>query len=170
MKNLLFLGLTVLVISCTPKESDSSSYVQERTIGFNTLLPELKWHLGTDEAIQVVKDLDVAWAAKDYDAMRNFFADTAVCYFPDGKIAKSGDEFIETIKSEDDGSEVSWTFDYAYSVDLDPLRGGEHVQAGFTGTSVKDGVETKKYYHEWYYVVEGKIVTWRQYTIDILGE
>jgi hypothetical protein len=59
------------------------------------------------------------------------------------------------------------TFDYACSVDPDPTRGGEHVQAGFTGTAVKDGVETKKYYHESYYIIEGKIVMWRQYTIDV---
>ena len=170
MKQLLLFAAIALLVSCNPKMNETTSDHQERSIGFNTMLPELKWHLGTDEAIQIVKDLDKAWAAQDYDAMRTFFADTAVCYFPDGKIAESADEFIEILKAEDDGSDVSWTFDYAFSVDLDPTRGGEHVQAGFTGTSVKDDVETKKYYHESYYVVDGKIVGWRQYTIDIPGE
>ena len=66
-----------------------------------------------------------------------------------------------------EGSETSWTFDYVYSVDLDPTRGGEHVQAGFTVTSVEDGVTEKKSYHEWYYIIEGKIVMWRQYSLDI---
>ena len=178
MKNLLFIAATMLIVSCnTPnKESASTDSTSDeaaqvdRSIGFNTMLPELNWHLGTEEAVQVVKDLDEKWAAEDYDAMRGFFADTAVCYFSDGRVAKSADEFIVMLKAEDEGSEISWSFDYAYSVDLDPTRGGEHVQAGFTGTSVKAGVETKKRYHESYYVIEGKIVLWNQYTTDILEE
>ena len=171
MKNLLFIAALVLIVSCNSKSADSSiseTKAVERAIGFNTELPDLKWHLGTEDAISIVKDFDKKWAVEDYDAMKGFFADTAVCYFPDGVVAKSSDEFIAKIKSEDDGSDVSWTFDYAFSVDLDPSRGGEHVQAGFTGTSTKDGVETKKSYHESYYIIEGKIVMWRQYTIDIL--
>lgn len=35
---------------------------------------------------------------------------------------------------------------------------------------LNDEVAAKKYYHEWYYVVEGKIVMLRQYTIDIVKE
>ncbi len=27
---------------------------------------------------------------------------------------------------------LSWSYDYAFSVDLDPSTGGEHVQAGFS--------------------------------------
>jgi hypothetical protein len=99
--------------------------------------------------------------------MKSFFADTAMVYFPDGRIAKSPDEFVDFLKADDEGSEDTWTFDYAFSVDLDPATGGEHVQAGFTGTSVKDGVTEMNRYHEWYYVVEGKIVTFRQFKQDI---
>jgi hypothetical protein len=171
MKNLLFIAALVLIVSCNSNSADSSETEAtpvERAIGFNTQLPDLKWHLGTEEAISIVKKLDEKWAVEDYEGVKGFFADTAVCYFPDGIVAKSSDEFIAKIKSEDDGSEVSWTFDYAFSVDLDPSLGGEHVQAGFTGTSTKDGVEEKKSYHESYYIIMGKIVMWRQYTIDIL--
>ena len=71
---------------------------------------------------------------------------------------------------EDMDSDGSWTFDYAYSVDLDPSRGGEHVQAGFTGTIVKDGVESKKSYHESYYIIEGKIVFWTQRSMAVNEE
>ena len=171
MKNLLFIAALVLIVSCSSNSVDSSNgdtKAVERSIGFNTMLPDLKWHLGTEDAISIVKNLDKKWEVDDYDAMKGFFADTAVCYFPDGVVAKSPDEFIAKIMSEHDGSDVSWTFDYAFSVDLDPSRGGEHVQAGITGKSIKDGVETKKSYHESYYIIEGKIVMWRQYTIDIL--
>jgi hypothetical protein len=178
MKNVLILAAMALLFACNPGEQGTSkteatdAEVQPvvQGVGFNTMLPELKWQLGSEAAVQIVKDLDKAWAARDYEAMRTFFSDTAECTFDDGKIAKSGDEFVEVVKAEMEGAEVSWTFDYAFSVDLDPTRGGEHVQAGFTGTGSEGGVESKKYYHEWYYIIDGKIVMWRQYAIDNVKE
>jgi hypothetical protein len=165
MKNLLFIAIVVFVVSCSPKETESLPV--ERSIGFNTFLPEKKWHLGTDQAIQVVRDLDVVWAKKDYAAMKGFFADTAKCYFPDGRIATSPDQFIEFVKSENEGSDVSWTFDYAFSVDLDPTMGGEHVQAGFTVTVIAKGDTALSRVHESYYIIDGKIVMWNQYKMLI---
>jgi hypothetical protein len=143
-----------------------------KAIGFNTFLPELKFHLGTEAAIDVVKELDKLWSEEDFEAMRGFFADTAVMYFPDGKVAHSGDEVIAMIKAEEEEAamEASWTFDYAYSVDLDPSRGGEHVQAGFTVTKPKDGKEMKSKYHESYYIIDGKVVSLTQYTVENLEE
>ncbi len=169
MKNVLFIAAIVLLASCTSGETDSAqteTTPKDRAIGFNTLLPDAKFHLGTEEAIKIVKDLDKVWVTENYDAMRGFFADTAKFYFDDGNIASSADEFIGMMK-EDNGEEHTWTLDYAYSVDLDPSRGGEHVQAGFSGTMVKDGVESKNKVHESYYVVEGKIVMWTQYKLDV---
>lgn len=163
MKNVLMFAAIALLVSCNSPETEST--VEDRSIGFNTELPELKWHLGTEDAVQIVKDLDKIWAASNYEAMKPFFSDTAVCYFEDGRIAKSGDEFVEILTADEDDS--SWTFDYAFSVDLDPTRGGEHVQAGFTGTEIKEGVTTKKRYHESYYIVDGKIVMWSQYSMAI---
>jgi hypothetical protein len=165
MKKLSFIAFVLLLASAVATATGPGP--KERSIGFSTALPDHKFHLGTEKAVQVVKDLDKAWAARDYKAMRSFFADTAKAYFPDGSVAKSADDFVDKIKSQMEGSEVSWTFDYVYSVDLDPTRGGEHVQAGFTGTDVKDGVTSKTSYHEWYYIIEGKVVMWRQYTMKI---
>jgi len=168
MKNLVFTLAILLIISCNTKKEEVAP--AERAIGFNTFLPELQWHLGNDDAIQIVKDMDVLWAKKDYEGMKQFFADTAKFYFPDGRVASTPDEFVEFLKEEDNDSDGTWTFDYAYSVDLDPSQGGEHVQAGFTGTSMKDSVTTKKRYHESYYIIQGKIVTWNQFDMDIKEE
>ncbi len=165
MKNLISIVVIFLLFSVNSRASDPPG--EERSIGFATALPDHKFHLGTEAAVQVVKDLDKAWAKKDFKAMQKFFVDTAKCYFADGRVAKSSSEFIEIEKASMEGYDVSWTFDYVYSVDLDPTRGGEHVQAGFTGTSVKDGVTAKKSYHESYYVIEGKIVMWSQFTMDV---
>jgi ketosteroid isomerase-like protein len=179
MRNLLLFASLAFLLSCgtggseqTMHEDHSMEAETPKAIGFNTVLPDLKFHLGTEEAIQVVKDFDKKWEQEDYDGMRSLFADTAVMYFPDGKVAKSGDEAIAMIQAEDDGesTEVSWTFDYAFSVDLDPTRGGEHVQAGFTVTESKDGEKTMKKYHESYYIIEGKIVSLSQYTIEGIPE
>lgn len=163
MKNLLLVVFLLLFISCNTNKTEVAP-AEERAIGFSTFLPELKWHLGTEDPIQMVKDLDKIWAERDYEAMRPFFADTAKFYFDDGKIANSPDEFITILKEGNADSESSWTFDYAFSVDLDPSTGGEHVQAGFSGSTVKDSITTKKIYHESYYIIQGKIITWNQYT------
>jgi len=161
MKNSLLFCALLLIVSCNQVQEEPA---KERAIGFNTFLPDLTWHLGTEGPIDLVKDLDAKWSNRDYEAMRSFFVDTAKFYFDDGKYAGSPDEFIKILEEGDEGSEDSWTFDYAFSVDLDPTMGGEHVQAGFTGTSVKDSITTRKKYHESYYIIEGKIVTWNQYT------
>ena len=60
-----------------------------------------------------------------------------------------------------------WSYDYAFSVDLDPEVGGEYVQAGFTVTYFKtDETEERiDYQHESYYVVNGKIITINQFYI-----
>jgi hypothetical protein len=167
MRNLLVLAVIALMVSCNSAEPETTTVEVERKIGFNTMLPDLKWHLGTEDAVTLVKELDKVWAAQNYDEMGKFFADTATFYFEDGKKAESPNEFIAMLKEESEGVDISWTFDYAFSVDLDPTRGGEHVQAGFTGTGETEEGESKKYYHESYYVIDGKIVIWRQYSMDI---
>lgn len=172
MKNLLIIASLAILASCTAPEPQIKEVEVpvDRAIGFNTMLPDLQWHMGTEPAIQLVKDMDELWAAENYEGMMAFFADTCKFYFPDGRIASSPDEFAAFIEEGSEGTDVSWTFDYAYSVDLDPTRGGEHVQAGFTGTETKNGVTSKKRYHESYYVVEGKIVLWNQFSQVILDE
>jgi hypothetical protein len=167
MKNLFILFSALLFLSCANEEAkeavaEAETPAKERSIGFNTFLPELKWHLGTDAAIQTVKDVDELWSSKNYEAMKPMMADTAKFYFADGREAMSPDDFIK-ILAEDD-SDDTWSFNYAYSVDLDPETGGEHVQAGFTGYAVSDGDTTKTYYHESYYIIQGKIITWNQLT------
>ena len=110
MKNLVFTLAILLIISCNTKKEEVAP--AERAIGFNTFLPELQWHLGNDDAIQIVKDMDVLWAKKDYEGMKQFFADTAKFYFPDGRVASTPDEFVAFLKEEDNDSDGTWTFDY----------------------------------------------------------
>jgi hypothetical protein len=170
MKNLFLFLFLVVIMSCNTATEEIEAPV-ERSIGFNTFLPELKWHLGTEDAIQTVKKIDEFWSKEDYDKMRLYLADTAKFYFADGRYADSPEGFIEFLKKSDEESpDSSWTFDYAYSVDLNPEGGGEHVQAGFTGTEIKDSVKVYTRYHESYYIIEGKVVTWNQFDMDVKKE
>ena len=160
MKNsiLLMFTITLLLSSC-------DTNTPERTIGFVTGdNAELQWHLGTQEAIDVVTSVDALWNNQDYEGMREFFADSVKVLRPNGTYTNSFDSFIESLN---DGSNVSWSYDYAFSVDLDPEVGGEHVQAGFSVTypGTDDSDERIDYQHESYYIVDGKIITLNQYYI-----
>ena len=150
--------ITLLLSSC-------DTNTPERNIGFVTGdNSELQWHLGTQEAIDVVTTVDSLWKNQDYEGMREFFADTVKVLRPNGTYTNSFDSFIETLS---DGSNVTWSYDYAFSVDLDPEVGGEHVQAGFSVTypGTNDSDERIDYQHESYYIVDGKIITLNQYYI-----
>ena len=160
MKNsiLLIFTITILLSSC-------DTNMPERTIGFVTgENAELQWHLGTQEAIDVVTTVDELWTNQDYEAMRPYFADSVKVWRPNGVYTDTFDSFIESLNN---GSNVSWSYNYAYSIDLDPEIGGEHVQAGFSITypATEDSEERVDYQHESYYVVDGKIITLNQYSI-----
>ena len=137
----------------------------ERAIGFVTgENSELQWHLGTQEAIDVVTTVDELWNNQDYEGMRPYFADSVEVWRPNGFYTNTFDSFVESLGG---GSNVTWSYDYAFSVDLNPEVGGEHVQAGFTITypATEDSEERVNYQHESYYIVDGKIITLRQHSI-----
>ena len=94
MKNYLLLFSLALIVSCNTQKEEVET-PKERSIGFNTMLPELKWHLGTENAVEIVSKIDGIWAKKDYESLRPYLADTAKFYFADGRVAKSSTEFIE---------------------------------------------------------------------------
>ena len=119
MKNLIKLFVITLVLS----SCSTTTETKERMIGFhpNQKIQDLKWHLGTQEAIDHVIAVDKLWAAKDYESMRSHFVDTLKVTDWNGKVSSSFDEFKASIEA--DNSNVSWTFDYAYSVDINPTLG-----------------------------------------------
>ena len=159
MKNsILLLFSLFLLLSC-------ETNMPERAIGFVTgENSELQWHLGTQEAIDVVTTVDELWNNQDYEGMRPYFADSVEVWRPNGFYTNTFDSFVESLGG---GSNVTWSYDYAFSVDLNPEVGGEHVQAGFTITypATEDSEERVNYQHESYYIVDGKIITLRQHSI-----
>ena len=74
-------------------------------------------------------------------------------------------DFINFIS--EGASATEWKFTSAYSVDLDPSRGGEHVQAGFELSTKSGDSIIKSEVHEQYYVINNKIVQWRQFSLPM---
>jgi len=158
MKNSILLLFSLLLLSC-------ETNMPERAIGFVTgENSELQWHLGTQDAIDVVTTVDELWNNQDYEGMRPYFADSVEVWRPNGFYTNTFDSFVESLGG---GSNVTWSYDYAFSVDLNPEVGGEHVQAGFTITypATEDSEERVDYQHESYYIVDGKIITLNQHSI-----
>jgi hypothetical protein len=166
MKTIKLATLLIIIVSLN---FSCETNTTERSIGFTTWSDDgevYKWHLGTDAAVDLVVDLDKVWAEQNYSAMRVFFADTAKFYFRDGKFFDNTNDFINEISTQEEDGTTVWKFVSAYSVDLDPLRGGEHVQASFEVTN-KAGDTLIRELHEQYYVIDNKIVQWRQFSLPI---
>ena len=157
MKKLSLLSLLSIIIfafACTPPVVESS----ERSIGFhsNDDLQEFKWHLGTEDPIDLVKALDKAWVARDYAAMKNYFVDTLRITTYNGNVFTSFEDFQTNAAQDTTGG---WIFERAFSVDLNPAEGGEHVQAFFDSYDInQEGDTIKAKIYESYYIVNKKIV------------
>ena len=166
MKNILRLLVASLLLSaCTTQNTEAA---KERMIGFhpNPDITELQWHLGTQGAIDRVIALDKEWSSRNFEGMREYFVDTVEVTDPSGKTTNNFEEFKAGLEADDPS--VSWDFQYAYSVDIDPSQGGEHVQAGFKITVPGEEDDFTEYYiHESYFIKDGKVVSLSQYKQDI---
>ena len=138
----------------------------ERSVGFNDWTDdgtEYKFYLGTEASIDVVKGYNDNWTSRNYTEMRNFFNDTVKITFNNGETVTL-DEFVEFMSNRDSrldsvGASLDWNLVRAFSVDIDPSQGGEHVHASYE-LEYKEGENTSKGLSNiWFYVVDGKIVT-----------
>ncbi len=160
MKKLLFFLSLLLTVSCTEKGAES-----DHTNGFGPYDGQ-SVYLGDQETVEAFKALDKAWAARDYETMKNLIQNEGMFVFEDGYTAKTNQEFVDKIESEyqenlQNEQEWGWKTDYAFSVypkgSEDPMaknQDGQWVNAQFTGS---DGT-----YIEWYQMVDGKLKMWYQ--------
>ena len=109
---------------------------------------------------------------KDYTLLRNFLSDTVRITSSNGTVY-SADSFIKRrieIDSilESRSATLNWQYSNIFTVDLDPLRGGEHVHVNYSGKyEDENGRDTWNSINR-YYVIEGKIVWWDTFTQDII--
>ena len=100
--------------------------------------------IGSQDAVEIFKKLDNAWAKLDYELIKTFIADKATLSFHDGYVARTPQEFVDKIKSEvkrveSEGNSYEWTTDYAFALSAtddgspdNDLDKGDWVNAQFT--------------------------------------
>ena len=166
MKKSIFLVLFIfLVIGCSPVE---------RSVGFTSLSDdgtELKFHLGTEASISVVKKFDQLLQEKNYAELNQIFSDTAQFIYQSG-VRNNLTEFISMNIRRDssfaaNNETLKWEPQNAFSVDLDPSSGGEHVNMMYLATYESPETKSQFYANLWLYVLNGKIVRVNQYNQSI---
>ena len=162
MKNkILIILLLVMLIGCNHSD---------RSVGFTNWSDDgtqLKFHLGTENSISVVKKFDKLIQEKNYDQMKELFSDTAKFTYHDG-VENNLKQFIDlNIKRDSsliaNNETLTWEPQNAFSVDLDPKTGGEHVNMMYLATYENLESKSKFYANLWFYVINGKIVRVNQY-------
>ena len=121
-----------------------------------------KWHLGTENAVDVAINVDKAMQNRDYTLLRNFLSDSVSITASNG-VNYDLESFI-TRRLEVDSivdsrnASLKWEFSNIYSVDLDPSRGGEHVSVTYSGEyEDENGKDTWNSINR-YYIIDGKVV------------
>ena len=85
MKNLIYVFVSSLLLSsCMSGNPENIDSVPEKSNGFvmgtgQTIM------LGGNESVEIVKKIDAAWLARDYDTMKSYIADDAKLYHDDGE-------------------------------------------------------------------------------------
>ena len=109
MKKLLIIIFSALLLSCSDTVEKSSGYIADGQ----------KVMIGSDETVEIFKQIDNAWFERDYDAIRELIAEDARLVFANGDIGQGPDDLIEVIESEYQQStenDESWGWDsYAVS-------------------------------------------------------
>ena len=159
----VFIALTLF--SCSPTE---------RSVGFTNWSDDgtpYKFHLGTEQSISVVKKFDELLQSKNYDLLYEHFSDSATFTYHNGE-QNTLKQFIDLNLQRDstltaNNETLKWEPQNAFSVDLDPDMGGEHVNMLYLATYESDESKSQFYANLWFYVREGKIVTLRQFNQSI---
>ena len=111
-------------------------------------------------------EIDAAWAARDYDALKGMISDEGRYNFEDGTSVSTAQEFVDKIESDyqlslENNEEWGWKTVYAFSVHPkgsdDPAvdnQDGQWVNAQFESSDAT--------YIEWYHIVDGKLKAWYQ--------
>ena len=180
MKNLkiLFGVLILALISYSCNNSAVQRMMEEepeRAVGMSAWegVEDLKWHVGTQDAVDVAKNMNSAWRSRDYETMRTYLSDTAQLTATNGYTFTNVNEFIESRKRNDSamnarGATFDWSTTNIFSVDLDPSTGGEHVHADYYCMYTLDGQEDNFRVLNRYYIIDGKIVVWNSYYQEII--
>ena len=118
MKNFIYILSGLFLLSSCMSNEDNNS--KEKSNGFvmgtgQTIM------LGGNESVEIVKKIDAAWLARDYDTMKSYIADDAKLYHDDGRVSTGPEEFVAAIEDDynetiAEGNEWSWVMNFGFSV------------------------------------------------------
>ena len=148
MKNLLCLSMIFIFFLGCENAQKSNGFVKD--------VEGSSWQMGTQASVDIVVELDKYWGV-DYDKMRTFFVDTLKSRFEGGQYYETLDGFIGQVKEsmEENSGAQYWSMEGAFSVDRDPTKGGDWVNAWFMVDSTDS--QPKRQIVEYYYIKNGKI-------------
>lgn len=158
MKKLLIVIFSTLLLSCSDtveKSQKSSGYIFD----------DQKVMIGSDETVEIFKQIDKAWLERDYNAIRELVAEDARLVFANGDIGQGPEDLIQVIDEEYQQSienDESWGWDsYAFSVKVTPTEANRRNE---TGEWVLAEFWTEEFnIIEWYQISEGKLISWNQF-------
>ena len=180
MKNFKLI-LTILILAAISYSCNNSAVQRmmespERSVGMSTWegVEEMKWHLGTEDAIEVVKTFNNAWRSRDYETLRGVCSDTVQFTSGNGNVSNI-DEFVQNRMNSDSrrdslGATFNWKSTNLFSVDLDPTWGGEHVHVYVDAEYTEGDVVDRFRAINSVYVIDGKIVRWGFFGQEIVDE
>lgn len=154
-----------------------SCATEQKSIGMTTWSDdgkEYKFFLGTQDAVDIVLNYHELVSNKMYDEALQIFNDTASVTYQSGRKVTPLEMLTMTERRdslyEANNAYYKWDLVNAFSVDLDPTRGGEHVSADYVVTY--DDGENKRSFNSIlrFYIVDGKIVWVNQFNQSVIDE
>ena len=94
MKKLILFVSALTILSC-----NTNSEILPDSNGFGPFEGQ-SVYLGDQTTVDVFMEIDAAWAARDYDALKGMIMDGGRYNFEDGTAVSTAQEFIDKIESE----------------------------------------------------------------------
>ncbi|MGC6422001.1 MAG: hypothetical protein ACON47_04710 [Flavobacteriaceae bacterium] len=170
-KIIAVFALLAFAINCQNPDT------KPRAVGFTNWTNDgtaYQFHLGTEASLSVLKSFDQASQNKDYPAIREIFSDSAKITYHNGQTANREDFISMNIRRDSmlaaDGATLDWKLQTAYSVDLDPSKGGEIVDALYLASYTAKDEAYQFYASLKMYIRDGKIITVNQYNQSVVSE
>ena len=122
-------------------------------------------HLGNQSSVDIFKQIDEAWAQRDYEKLKTMIHSEGKFTTADGEVFETSSDFINWIEDlirkryqmiKPLAGQQSLLAVKVSKSDNQDNDDGDYVNARFTSDS--DGTV----YDEWYYIVDGKLKSWEQ--------
>mgnify|MGYP001436566960 FL=1 len=160
MKKIILFITAISILSCSP-----TSEKLPDTNGFGPFEGQ-SVYLGDQSTVDVFMKIDAAWAARDYETLKEIITDGGRYNFEDGTIVSTAQEFVAQIESEYQSSvenDEDWGWKTVYAFSVHPKGSEDPAADNQDGQWVNAQFETADAtYIEWYHIVDGKLKTWYQ--------